>query len=108
METIQANKNINSHWTPAVNVLDNETNYEIELVAPGLHKNEFWFEIDNGLLIIKGEKEPSIDAGNKNYKRREFDFQSFTKSFILPAYVSKSDVGLQYESGIIKLSINKN
>ena len=43
---------LNNNWLPAVNVVDNNGNYEVELAAPGFKKEDIKVSIENKSLVI--------------------------------------------------------
>lgn len=99
--------NATAEWSPAINVVDNEKNYEIEFAAPGMKKEEFNLKVENGVLSIKGESKREKEENDKNYTRREFSSRSFSKSFSLPANVSDDAVEARYEDGVLHITLHK-
>lgn len=92
---------------PDANIIENPDNFQIELAAPGLEKKDFKVEMQNGSLSISAEKEEEKKEENKNFRRREFSFSSFTRSFTLPENILKDKIDAKYESGVLKLTIPK-
>jgi HSP20 family protein len=95
---------------PAANIKETEASYEVELAAPGLKKDDFHVQLDNNVLIIssenKSEKEEKDDKGN--YTRREFNYQSFSRSFKLPENtVNTEKIQANYEHGVLKILLPK-
>lgn len=99
---------LENDWTPAVNVVDEEEGYEIEVAAPGIKKEDFKVAVENGVLTITGESSTEDEEKSKNYTRKEFSSRSFTKSFTLPENISDDEVTAKYEDGVLKLSIKKS
>ena len=97
-----------NEWSPAVNVVDNEDNYEVEVAAPGLKKEDFSITMENGVLTITGKTEKEMEEKEKNYTRKEFSFRSFAKSFTLPENVKEDGVAASYEDGVLKLTLTKS
>lgn len=97
----------NVNWSPAINVVDNENNFEIEVAAPGIKKDDFSVEVDNGILTINGKAEEEKEEKKKNYTRKEFSSKSFSRSFTLPENVNEDDVEAKYENGLLKLVLKK-
>ena len=91
----------------AVNVVDNETNYEIEIAAPGFKKKDFNVETENGILTISAKTELKKEEEEKNYTRREFSSREFSRSFTLPENVLKGDISAGYEDGVLTLMLKK-
>ena len=50
---------------PAVNIRENETDFEIELASPGFEKKDFKFHAENGILNIKAEKKKRVRRKGK-------------------------------------------
>lgn len=96
-----------NEWIPAVNVCDNEKDYAIEIAAPGMKKEDFKINVENGVLNISAEREENKEEQNKNYTRREFTYNSFSRSFTLPENASEDNISAKYENGLLKLSLEK-
>lgn len=92
---------------PSVNITETETDYKIEMAAPGLEKKDFKIEVENKVLVISSEKEVEKKEEDKNYKRREFSYSSFSRSFQLPEDILSDKIDAKYENGILKLSVPK-
>lgn len=92
---------------PDVNVMENDKDFKIELAAPGLERKDFKVEVDNDVLTISAEKEEERKEERENYKRREFSYNSFSRSLILPENSMPDKIDAKYENGILKLSLPK-
>lgn len=92
---------------PAVNVKENEQQYEINMAVPGYKKDQFSVKIDNGILTIQGEVKTDNSEKKDNYTRKEFHFSSFSRSFTLPENADPDKVNAKYEDGLLKLEIAK-
>lgn len=92
---------------PSVNITENEKDYKIELAAPGLEKKDFKIEVENNTLSISSEKKEEKKEESKNFKRREFSYNSFCRSFRLPENILGEKIDAKYENGILKLSVPK-
>jgi len=92
---------------PAVNVKETDTSFEIEVAAPGLTKKDFKITAENGMLNISSEKKEEKEVKEKNYTRKEFSYNSFSRSFALPENTTEDDIKANYEDGILKLEVAK-
>jgi len=94
---------------PAVNIKESDTNYSLELAAPGKGKDDFIIEIDHNVLTIssevKTENEQKDDSGR--YTRREFGYAAFSRAFTLPDTVNTEDINANYENGVLYVTIPK-
>jgi len=105
------NNNSSTNTTiPMVNVKETNENFEVEMAAPGMNKEDFKVQLDGNLLTITSEKnqENEVKDGER-YSRREFSYQSFQRTFQLPKEVVDADkIEAKYENGVLKLVIPKN
>jgi HSP20 family protein len=92
---------------PDVNVIEDPENFRIELAAPGLERKDFKVEVKDGVLNISAEKEEEKKEEDKNFRRREFSFSSFSRSFMLPDNLLADRIDAKYENGILKLTLPK-
>ena len=94
---------------PAVNIKETKENFEVEMAAPGMTKNDFKVELDGNLLTITSETNNQIeDNEGDRYSRKEFSYQSFQRSFTLPKDVVDADkINAKYEDGVLRLLIPK-
>ncbi|MBP8946786.1 MAG: Hsp20/alpha crystallin family protein [Bacteroidales bacterium] len=92
---------------PAVNVSEDENKFQIEVAAPGFNKDDFKVSLDNDVLTIQSEKTEEKEEKDKRYRRREFNYQSFSRSFIVPDYIDKEKIEAEYKDGILYLNLPK-
>ena len=93
---------------PAINVLENETEYTVELAAPGLRKGDFDISINNdGDLVIKMEKKNEVKDEKAHYLRREFAYSKYEQTLILPDDVDKDKVGARMSDGVLNITLPK-
>jgi len=94
---------------PSVNLKETDKKIEIELAAPGLQKEDFKIEIDHNRLTISSEKQDEKEETSKkdNHYRKEFSYQSFSRSFNLPDYIDENHINANYKDGILHVDIAK-
>lgn len=93
--------------TPAVNVSENEKEYTIEVAAPGIERKDFNLEVDNDVLTISTEQKASKEEQKQTFLRREFNFQTFNRSFQLPETIDQEQIKASHEAGILTLTLPK-
>jgi HSP20 family protein len=104
-----ANNSSTNTTIPAVNIKETAENFEVEMAAPGMRKEDFRVELDGNNLTISSEtrNENEMKEGDR-YTRREYSYQSFQRSFTLPKNVVDVDqIGAKYENGVLHLLIPK-
>ena len=93
---------------PSINVKETKDNYEIEMAAPGLTKDDFNITIEDGVLTVSAEKEEKSEEKQEGYLCKEFSYNTFSRSMILPEMADENkDVKAQYKDGILKLMLHK-
>jgi len=92
---------------PAVNIIEKDDKFLIEMAAPGLRKEDFKINIENGILQIDSESEREVEEEKDNYTRKEFNYSSFSRSFTLPENASEENIAASYENGVLKLKLQK-
>ena len=102
------NKNLTINKVPGVNILETENEYKIELAAPGLTKEDFQINLKKDTLSVWAEKKAVEGEEKKDYTRREFDYVSFARSFVLPETVDADHISAEYVNGILNITIGKD
>ena len=96
---------------PAINVLESDTDYKVEVAAPGMTKEDFNIHLseDNELVISMEKKNETKEENNNNrkYLRREFSYSKFQQTMILPDNVDKEKIAAQVENGVLNISLPK-
>lgn len=93
---------------PAVNVVEHEEDFEIEFAAPGFNKKDFEVTIEDNVLHVRGEKEAEEQENEDDYSRKEFSYNSFKRSMMLPPSVDlDQDIKALYKNGILKIKLLK-
>ena len=103
-----------SSTAPAVNVIETDKEYKVEIAAPGLTRDDFKIDIneDNELTVSMEKKveknEESEKEGKKHtYLRREFSYSSFRQLMILPDNVNVDNIDAKMENGVLTIDIPK-
>jgi HSP20 family protein len=95
---------------PAVNILETNDAFKIEVASPGMKRGDFQVELDNNILTIASNREEKKEAQNENetYNRREFSYNAFQRSFSLPENKVEGDkIQARYVDGILHITIPK-
>ena len=94
---------------PAVNIRETQYSFEVEMAAPGMSKKDFKIELDNNLLTISSERKTENEQKQgERYTKREFSYQAFQRSFMLPKdVVDDEKIQAKYEEGVLRLNIPK-
>lgn len=92
---------------PAINIAETDADFQIELAAPGLKKEDFKISLEKNVLSISAEKKNENNDEGKKFSKREFSYASFTRSFNLPETIDHNKIDAAYTDGVLKLTITK-
>ncbi|MBI1767387.1 MAG: Hsp20/alpha crystallin family protein [Bacteroidetes bacterium] len=101
-------KNGGSTFSPKVDVIENESSYEVHLAVPGVNKEDFKVEVNDNFLTVSGERKFTNEKKEKNYHSVETQYGSFSRSFTLPENVDGTKINAKYNNGILELVIPKD
>ena len=106
--------------TPAINVLEDDKAYHIEVAAPGMTKDDFSIHVNDQdeLVILVEKKEEHNDKDcncdkkeekkcNCKYLRHEFSYSRFEQSLLLPENVNKDEISAKVNDGILRIELPK-
>lgn len=112
-----------SSTAPAVNVVETDKDYKVEIAAPGLTRDDFKIDVtaDNELTVsmekkMENEEEPQHNEegsdnrdkeNKKTYLRREFSYSSFRQRMILPDNVNVENITAKMDNGVLTIDIPK-
>ncbi|MCD6068310.1 MAG: Hsp20/alpha crystallin family protein [Bacteroidetes bacterium] len=91
----------------AVNIQENESDFQLEFAAPGFDKADFKINIDNKNLTVSAEKKTEVTEKEKNYSRKEFSYNSFSRNFTLPENINEEGIKAEYKNGILFVELPK-
>ena len=92
---------------PAVNIREDEKKFSLDLAVPGIDKKDLKIEIHEDVLTISSENNKEKEETHDGFKRREFSYSSFCRSFYLPENVNKDKIGANYKDGILSVELPK-
>jgi len=92
---------------PAVNIREDEKNYILELAVPGIDKKDLKIDINEDVLTISSETKIETEENKDGYKRKEFSYSSFCRSFYIPENVNRDNIEANYKDGILTIGLPK-
>lgn len=94
---------------PAVNIIEFENRFEIDLAIPGKKKEDFTLEIEDDVLIINftSANDENEESEKGKFTRKEFNYSSFRRTFSIPENVKQDEISVSYTDGILKFELPK-
>ncbi len=92
---------------PAVNIIEVDDHFDIQLATPGMKKSDFQIEVEEGVLIISSDTDTQSNETETNFTRKEFGYHSFKRSFNIPDTIYVDRISANYKEGILTVSLPK-
>ena len=92
---------------PAVNIREDEKNYILDLAAPGIDKKDLKIDINEDVLTVSSETKNESEESKDGYRRKEFSFSEFSRSFYIPENVNREKIEANYNDGILSVALPK-
>ena len=91
-------------WIPAADVYEDEREYSLALDLPGIDRSKLEVNLDDGRLVIRGDRAP---ADGVHARRTERPHGRFVRSFSLPDAVDRAGITADYKDGVLLLHLPK-
>lgn len=88
-----------------VNIIEKESGFEVEVVAPGFEKDQFEISLDKNLLTVSANLKSESEAKTGKHLKKEYRFQSFKRSFTVGEHIDAERINAQYVNGILRLNL---
>jgi HSP20 family protein len=95
-------------FVPKVDVLENDKAFEIHLAVPGVNKDDFKLDLNENRLTVTGERKFSVEQSEKNYRKIETQYGTFSRSFVLPDTIDSGSITARYNNGILEITLPKD
>jgi len=95
---------------PAINVIEKANEYDVEIAAPGMTREDFKVTLDqDDNLIVDLEKkvENKNEKTEGHYLRREFAYTKFHQHLLLPDDVDREAISASVEHGVLTVTLPK-
>jgi len=99
--------NYETFSTPAINIIETLSSFEVEIAAPGLSKQDFSIEVEEDTLRISSNKVEKENKEEVKYSKREFNYNSFERSFKLSEEIKREEIEANYVNGVLTVSLPK-
>lgn len=105
-ESYFAAENTNN-FSPRVDVIETEENFEIQLAIPGVDKEQIKINLDKGKLTISGERKMEEKTEKKHFRSIETRYGTFSRSFHLPENINEEKIEANHADGILTVILPK-
>jgi HSP20 family protein len=92
---------------PAVNIREDEKNYILDFAIPGIDKKDLKIDMKDEVLTISHENKSESEKNEDGYRRKEFSYSAFSRSFYIPENVNRDKIEANYKDGVLTVSLPK-
>jgi HSP20 family protein len=96
-----------NHSQPAINLSEDDEHLVATVELPGVEKKDIKVSIEDGALIVTGEKKIEQDIKNHNWHLMERKIGAFHRSITLPFLPKTNEVDAHFENGILTVKMKK-
>lgn len=101
------NQELLSHWTPAIDVIENDEAFVLQASIPGIAPEEVEITLDDDVLTIEGEQKVDESIKANDYRLQERSLGSFSRRLRFSTPVDKENIEATYNHGVLTLNIPK-
>jgi HSP20 family protein len=94
-------------WMPALDAYEEGGQSVIKVELPGMKKEDIDVSLEEGDLILRGERKHEQKHEERNYTRMERSYGSFFRRVPLPAGVTEKDISAVHADGVLEIRIKK-
>ena len=99
--------NKTSSSLPAVNIREDDKNYVLDFAIPGIDKKDVKIDMNEDVLTVSSEVKNESEEKKNGYKRKEFSYSTFSRSFYIPENVDREKIAANYKDGVLTVSLPK-
>ena len=94
-------------WSPRVDITETDDEFTIKAEIPDVSKDDVKVKVENGILMIHGERKQEEEEKGKTFHRIERHYGAFNRSFTLPETVDQENVKARFKDGVLNIKLQK-
>lgn len=94
-------------WAPRMDVFEKNGHLIVKAELPGVNKEDVKVEMDDGDLVIDGERKAESEVREQDYYRMERTYGSFHRRLPIPFDVKPEQIKATYSDGVLEIQIPK-
>jgi len=95
-------------FTPSANLAETESAYELTVDLPGVNADDVSVELNEGKLIVSGERKSETEEDGKTFHRIERSYGKFRRVLTIPVPVNEEDISAEYRDGVLNVTLPKS
>ena len=99
---------VQTRWVPAIDVFEKDEKLVIRAEVPGVKRDDIQVRVENGELVLSGERKRETEVGEKNAYRLERVHGSFSRRFRLSDSFDPTNVDATYKNGVLEITVPRS
>lgn len=95
-------------WSPRVDIMETEDEFVIKAEIPEVNKEDVKVTVENGVLMLHGERKQEKEEKGKTFHRIERHYGTFNRSFTLPDTVDQENIKANFKDGMLSIHLQKS
>lgn len=94
-------------WEPPLDIYEDGREVVVKMDLPGVEQSDIQVQIEEGVLVIQGERRPEMEERTQNYHRMERAYGKFRRTFSLPVTIDQERVVASCDKGVMTIVLPK-
>jgi HSP20 family protein len=90
-------------WSPPVDILERGSEVVLKVDLPELSQEEIDIRVEEGTLIIQGERKFIKESSDENYTQIERPYGTFRRTFSIPRTIDHEGIKASYKDGVLRV-----
>lgn len=108
LQPLTASDGVFADWAPAMDVQETENDYLIKIDLPDVKKEDVKVMVENGILVVEGERRMEKDEKGKKFHRIERSYGKFVRRMAVPTDVDQQKVRADFKDGVLNVHLPKS
>lgn len=95
-------------WRPAIELYEQNGNYQLKAELPGIHKEDIDVEIGEDMITVKAEMKKEQEEKKGNVCESELRYGKFIRNIAMPTGIDNSQATADFKNGILTITVPKS
>jgi HSP20 family protein len=91
-------------WMPKVEAYRNNGSYVLKAHLPGVKAKDIHVTVDNGCLVIRGERQEQQEVKRKAVQKKEVYYGRFERAMAIPDGLEVEKMKAEYHDGVLEIT----
>ena len=104
---LRRNGELPEAWAPRMDIFDKDGALTIKAELPGVQKEDVAITLDDGDLVIRGERKAESEVKEEDYYRMERSYGGFYRRMPLPFEAQAEGIKASFTDGVLEITVPK-